>query len=80
MLKGNFWTEFLNFKNLRIFCFAYDYVCIQKDKTCLIPNEVMKGVATAENSKKNSLMENAFYLARAEFYLSKKQTQTSNKQ
>jgi hypothetical protein len=40
----------------------------------------MKGVTTAENNKKNSLMENAFYLARAEFYLSKKQIQTSSKQ
>lgn len=38
----------------------------------------MKNIAMTE--KKNSTLEKLLYFARAEFYLSKKQTQTSNKQ
>lgn len=40
----------------------------------------MKGITATEGIKKSSFMENAFYLARAEFYLSKKQSASSNKQ
>jgi hypothetical protein len=41
----------------------------------------MKGIAAStELTKKNSTLEKVLYFARAEFYLSKKQTQTHNKQ
>jgi hypothetical protein len=74
-------VEFLQYKNLKIFCLAYDIICIQKDKICLIPNELMKGIAAStELNRKNSTLEKVLYFARAEFYLSKKQTLTHNKQ
>jgi hypothetical protein len=41
----------------------------------------MKGIASStELNKKNSTLERVLYFARAEYYLSKKQTQTNNKQ